>query len=312
VRFSAPIYGIREQVFYPRKQARACDLLHHPHYNLPLRYKGRLVLTIHDLNHYLFPQYLPTAFHRAYARFFYHKAVARADHLIAISPKTKQDIVAHLGVSEARISVIPYAVSQHFKKAGDKEALAAFKRAHSLPDTYLLAVSINKPHKNYEFLIRTLGRLWKSRRLELPLVVCGTQKGKRANLEALAASLGVPERVIFLEYLTERDLESVYSGAEALIFPSLYEGFGMPPLEAMKAGVPVLASRREPMTYVVGDAALLFDPEDETELAACVEKILSDSALRLSLVQKGYRNLERFSWERSAQETLEVYRRVIG
>jgi glycosyltransferase involved in cell wall biosynthesis len=310
IRFSAPIYGIREQLFYPMKQLRDCDLLHVPHYNLPLRYTGKLVLTIHDLNHYLFPQYLPSVFHRAYARFFYRRAVARARHIIAISPKTRHDLISNLGVSEEKLSLIPYALSETFQRVSDEQALADFKRAHSLPQHYLLSVGINKPHKNYEFLIRVLSRLWKNRRLDMPLVICGTRKGKRANLESLTASLGVHQRVIFLEYLSQDHLQTVYSAAEALIFPSLYEGFGMPPLEAMKAGIPVLASRREPMTYVVGDAALLFDPQNEEELAHCIEKILGDSRLRSSLVQRGYQNLERFSWKRSAHETLSVYKRV--
>jgi glycosyltransferase involved in cell wall biosynthesis len=310
VEFRAPIYSIYEQLFYPVKQLRDCHLLHFPHYNLPLRFGGKLVVTIHDLNHYLFPHYLPSGFHRAYARFFYRRVVARAQHIIAISPKTKNDLMTHLSVPEETISLIPYALSETFRRIDDGQLLTEFKRAHALPDRYLLSVGINKPHKNYDFLIRVLSRMWKSDELDMPLVICGTRKGKRANLESLTASLGVGGRVIFVEYLTEENLQKLYSGAAALIFPSLYEGFGMPPLEAMGTGIPVLASRREPMTWVVGEAALLFDPQSEEELTDCIRRILSDSELRASLVQKGYRNLERFSWKRSAEETLAVYRGV--
>jgi glycosyltransferase involved in cell wall biosynthesis len=312
VKFDAPIYGIREQTSYPVRRLRHCELLHFPHYNIPLRHGGNLILTIHDLNHYLFPQYLPSAIHRAYARFFYRKAVARANHIIAISPKTKKDLMEHLGVSEKKISIIPYGVSETFQRIEGEDEVANFRRAYSLPEKYLLAVSINKPHKNYDFLIRVLARMWKSQRLDMPLVICGTRKGKRANLESLVLSLEIRDKVIFLKYLSSKELQKIYSAAEALIFPSLYEGFGMPPLEAMKAGIPVLASRREPITYVVGDGALLFDPQDEEELADCVEKILSDDTFRSELIRKGYRNLQRFSWSKTAEETLSMYERVIA
>jgi hypothetical protein len=173
-------------------------------------------------------------------------------------------------------------------------------------------VGINKPHKNFPFLLRTLADLWKSKILDLPLVLCVDDKKGGQGFELLCRQLGIESYVIFPGKVERQDMPKLYAGAEALIFPSLYEGFGLPPLEAMKMGVPVLCSNRAPMTEVAGDAALYFDPTSGEELKKALLRILTKSDLRPDLVAKGKKNAARFDWEQTARGTLKIYQDVLG
>ncbi len=305
-----PVYSIREQLFFP-EMLRHQSLFHAPHYNIPLRFRGRLVVTIHDLNHLVFQKNLPTPLHRFYSRYLYREIAVRAAHIIVNSEKTRAEVIEYLKVEPERITVLHYGISKGFKVCEDAEALAAFREKHKLPRRYLLSVGINKPHKNYGFLIRTLAQLWKGKKLDIPLVIAGTRSHNRAGLDALVADLDVARFVTILNYVPETDVPKLYQGAEMLIFPSLYEGFGIPPLEAMKLGIPVVASNRQPMPDVIGDAALFFDPTSAGEMCDVISRVLWDSSLRAKLIEKGKHNLSRFDWKKNAQKTIEVYHKAL-
>ena len=306
-----PIYSIREQVLFP-EDLRSYPLFHAPHYNIPLRFRGKIVVTIHDLNHLVYPENLPSSLHRMYAKYMFHEASIRAAHVIVDSEKMRQDVMRHLGVEPERITVLPLAVSRSFLPCKDTDEIRAFQKARKLPERYLFTVGINKPHKNFPFLLRTLADLWKSKILDLPLVLCVDDgKGDR-GFDTLVNQLGIASSVIFPGKVERQDMPKLYAGAEALIFPSLYEGFGLPPLEAMKMGVPVLCSNRAPMTEVAGDAALYFDPASGEELKKALLRILTKSNLRPDLVAKGKKNAARFDWEQTARGTLKIYQDVLG
>jgi len=300
------IYTIKEQVLFPG-MLRFYPLFHAPHYNIPLRFRGQLVVTIHDLNHLVYPQNLGSCLHRFYARFMFKEATARAAHIIAVSEKTREDLMERLGVPSERITVIHQAVSPGFRPCENPEELKTFREKHKIPERYLLAVGINKPHKNYPFLLSGLKELWLSKKTDIPLVIAGLDPGGITELGNLAKNGKIESYVHLVGRFSRNQAPLIYAGAEALVFPSLYEGFGLPPLEAMKTGVPVAASKIPPMPEVIGDAALFFDPQSGGELKDAILKIVLDSSLRRNLIEKGKTNLGRFDWKETARKTIEVY-----
>ncbi len=306
---SLPIYSFREHLFYPRTVPQVV-CLHHPHYHCPVSYRGRLVVTIHDLNHFLFPEYLPTHLHHIVAKWILKRSIRRASRIITVSEYIKGQLVEYLHTEAEKIDVIPNAVSEELRPCDDQERVVQFQKKHQLPAQYLLTVGINKPHKNYEFLLRVMAHCWQSKAVELPLVFCGISERSRANLVATIESLNIGPRVIFLPYVAHPELALVYAGATALVFPSLYEGFGLPLLEAMKMGVPIAASKRPPMPEVAGDAAVWFDPTDMDEAGAAIQRVVGDQTLRMSLIKQGRERAQTFSWEKSARATLDVYKHI--
>ncbi len=308
-RLSLPIYSLREHLFYPRTVPDVF-CLHYPHYHCPASYRGRLVVTIHDLNHFLFPDYLPSNLHHMAASWVLKRSIRRASRIITGSEYIKGELIEYLHAEAEKIEVIPHAVSEELKPCDDQERLAQFQQRHQLPAQYLLAVGINKPHKNYVFLLQVLAHCWQSKAIELPMVFCGISERGRANLIATIESLNIGSRVIFLPYLNYSDLALVYAGAVALVFPSLYEGFGLPLLEAMKMGVPIAASKSPPLPEIAGDAAVWFDPTDMDDAAAAIQRVVGDQQVRTSLIKQGHERVKAFSWGKSARATLDVYKRI--
>ena len=310
VLLDTPIYSLKEQFLFP-ESLRCAPIFHAPHYNIPLRFRGRLVVTLHDMNHLVFAKSLPTPLHRLYARFMFGEVAARAAHIITDTDYMRHEVIERLKVAPERVSAIPLSVSDNLKPVRDAATLSEFRKKHNLPEQYLLAVGIYKPHKNYDFLIKTLAELWRSGRLDMPLAIATPRVKDREMLNALAAGYGAKEQVRLIDYVGQEELISLYSGAEVLLFPSLYEGFGFPPLEAMKCGTPVVASNRPPMPEVLGDAALFFNPASPEEFSEALLRLIGDSALRAALIDKGRQNVLRFSWEKTAQATLNVYKKVL-
>jgi len=260
----------------------------------------------------VFPENLPSSLHRMYAQYMFHEASIRAAHIIVDSEKMRQDVIRHLGVEPEGVTALPLAVSRSFVPCTNTDELRAFQKAHNLPERYLFTVGINKPHKNFPFLFRTLADLWKSKSMDIPLVLSMDDRKGGEDIMILIREQGIESFVTLTDMVEREDMPKLYAGAEALIFPSLYEGFGLPPLEAMKMGVPVICSNRQPMTEVAGDAALYFDPASCEELKNAVLQLLTDSRLRADLVVKGKENLARFDWEKTARGTLKIYQDVLG
>lgn len=316
VNFPRQIYSLPEQLFYPLKKLKECNLLHYPHYNAPLGWHKKLIVNFHDLNHLVFPQFLPTPLHKFYARYFYKRTSASADKIIVPTEFIRQQVIERLGVEDARLEVIPYAASEDFSppseknSAGDEQTV----KKYALPQTYLLTIGINKPHKNYLFLLRGLLRFWQTEKKDFPpLVMVGFELDKKAKyLRRFISGYHLEEKIKILGYLPQRDLPSIYRCALALIFPSLYEGFGLPALEAMKCEIPVVAADIPPLREICKDAALFFNPENLESLLAALEQITQESALREDLIQRGLRRQQAFTWKQIAEKTLALYQSVIN
>ncbi len=295
---TAPGYSLRELWSLSRQASRLrLDLFHALHYVLPIGLRCRTVATIHDVNHLRRPEFLPHVLGTVYADRMIRRAL-RSDRVIAVSEATAADLRLAFGVRGDRISVVPNGVNPRFfaaRPGGDEAGAGAF-----------LFVGNPKPHKNLEGLLRAMAR----QRHPSRLVVAG--RSPSAELLALATSLGVADRVEWRGFVPDSDLPSLYRASLGLVLPSRAEGFGLPVAEAMASGTPVLISRLPALLEVAGEAALSADAEDDSALAAALDRLQSEPALRRRLGEAGIHRAERFRWPAAAQATLAVYRSVLG
>jgi glycosyltransferase involved in cell wall biosynthesis len=298
-----------EQQHLPRMAARAgCDLVHSLASTAPLRGPFVRVTTIHDLNYKLVPDA-----HFGLLRLgmgVLVPAAARRSHRIVVDAEsTAVDVERHLHVGRDKVDVVPLGVSQELTVTATPEA--ALRARLELGDRpILLSVSAKRPHKNLMRLLDAHARIDPARRPMLVLPGYGTPHER--ELVERARELGSFEHVRFPHWVDQPDLEGLYAAATAFVFPSLYEGFGLPVLEAMRRGVPVACSDRSTLPEVAGDAALLFDPEDEGAIGAALTRLLDDDALRERLRGAGPSRATRFTWEATAAGTAAAYERAIA
>jgi glycosyltransferase involved in cell wall biosynthesis len=307
-----PIYGWREQMSIPWA-ARSADLLHVPHYNVPLLFRGNLLVTIHDLIHILDPAIAHQLTSRLYARPMLKFAARRARRIVTVSQYSKAQIVQQLGVHPEKVIVIYNGVHPRFHCQDLHEARKGVDRAFSLDRPYLLYVGNLKRHKNLPCLLRGFALLCSRGRTDHHLLIIGNNTKERRPLQEACAQLGIATRVRFISYVNDELLPKVYAAADLLILPSLMEGFGFPMVEAMACGTPVVCSRSAALPEIGGDAAEFFDPSSFEDLATAMRRILESSELQKTLRQKGLERAKLFSWEqcgwnhyRSYQETLEA------
>jgi glycosyltransferase involved in cell wall biosynthesis len=305
----AKIYGAREHWEISRL-ARGADLLHCPHYNIPFFYRGRFVVTIHDLTHLFHRSYLPNRAAHVYARFVLAIAARRSRSIITDSQYSKKSIQERFHVPGHKIRVI-YPGLLDGSGTSSVSPNPCRLREMGVKRTYVLFVGLLKPHKNVQGLIRAYARLSQHLRNRYQLVIVGKKDRSYPDLERLTREMSLEGRVVFTGYVSDSDLESLYAGASLFVLPSLNEGFGLPVLEAMAQGVPVIASNRASLPEVVGRAGMLVDPTDPQVLANTMERVLSDHALRLHLIDSGRERVRLFSARESAIQHLEVYRDAI-
>ncbi len=303
-------YGLAEHLVVPRAaRAAGATLLHEPHYTLPLGWRGPAVVTIHDLIHLSHARFFPPGA-ALYARAMAGSAVRRAHRVLADSAFTRDEILARLGADPARVRVIPLGVSATLAPR-DAAPVALFRRERGLPADYLLYVGARKRHKNLPLLLEALARLAPASRP--PLVLSGAPWSGDDPLARLAAHLGLTADVHFAGALADDEaLARLYSGAALYVQPALIEGFGLPPLEAMACGTPVLSSNGGALPEAVGDAAALLPPADPDAWAAEIAALLGDAGRRAGLIERGRARARRFTWARTAAATLAVYAEAAG
>ena len=303
----SPVYSIREQFEMPLA-ARGLSLLHVPHYNVPIFYKERLIVTIHDIIPVLFPQFLSSQMATWYARFMLKMAVQKANLIITGSENTKKDLINHLNVPEEKIQVIYQGVGPEFKKINDTHTLTGCKNRYNLPDKFILFVGNIRPHKNVHNLVRVFLELKATRDIPHKLVLAGKKDLRFPEMRELFNIIEKnKESIIYLGEVAEEDLVYIYNLSDLFVFPSLYEGFGLPPLEAMACGVAVIAMKSSSLPEVIGDGGMLIDPDEPDALMNAIEKVLEDEDLREELCKRGIERSSRFSWDRTAMETLRAY-----
>ncbi|MBN1349086.1 glycosyltransferase family 4 protein [candidate division KSB1 bacterium] len=302
-------YSLREQFSIPRVLRRLdVDLYHSPHYVIPL-IKTRPTLTIiHDVIHLIFRQQLKTPGAFYYASFMLRHAVKHSDQLVTISEWSKADIVRTLGADPAEIEVIYGAVDEFFKKQTQRDAVEMVARKLNLHSNYLLYSGAFKAHKNIDRFIRAFARLSRD---ECPLLVlAGDRLANYPALQATIHDLSLDDRIINPGWLEAEDFLALYQGAAAFVFPSLYEGFGLPPLEAMYCQIPVVSSNASCMPEILGEGAHYFDPNSIDDMASKIHDVLSDNSLRERLIRRGRQQAATYSWEKSARQFLTLYEKM--
>ncbi len=282
------------------------DVVHGPSFFLRTRNGAKTVLTVYDLAFMLFPDcYMKSSLEKLLREV--PRCARQATLIIAISQSTKESLINLLGIAPQKIRVVHLAVASRFRVVEDEALKEGIRRKYALPPHFFLFVGLLNPRKNGERLIRAYHRLKGKTDLPHKLVFVGAKGWLYEDDLALIEQLGLERDIIFTGYVADEDLPLVYNLAEALVYPSVYEGFGLPILEAMACGTPVITSDVSSSPEVAGGAALLVDPYNVDQLAEVMYKVASQDDLRAYLTRRSLRRAEDFSWEKTALETLAVY-----
>jgi glycosyltransferase involved in cell wall biosynthesis len=304
----SPGYSFSELIRLPWRLLRdRLDLFHATHYVLPPLPKTRAVVTIHDIIHLLYPQFLPNRAALFYARYMIRRALTRADRIITVSHNTRSDLVNYFRVPASRIEVIYNGVSPRFTPDIPEDEQARVGARLNIRGPYMLFLGGEKPHKNVQNVIRAFAKAKRENSLPHVLVLAGPMPSKPARMDALIAALEMNDSVIRTGIIEDEDLPALYAGAEAFLYPTLYEGFGLPVVEAMASGTPVLTSSTSALQEIAGGFALLVNPMDVDAIADGIVKLATDERARGQYAALGRKRALDFSWDRAAARTLQVY-----
>lgn len=311
IQYTSEIYGLKGQFAFPIKQLKRCkvDIVHFPHYNVPLTYKGKYVVTVHDLTHIVLPEAMNNLFKTFYAKLLLKNAICNAQHVFTVSNNSKQDILSYFPIDDSHISITYDAVDGDFRVVQQNEIEYLYDK-FSIPKNkkLLLYVGNQKAHKNLNRLLEALSQI-KDENILLLLV------GKAfddTNLRYVEKKMGIQQRVIHTGSVNKKELIDLYNLADLFVFPSLYEGFGIPPLEAMACGTAVVSSNASSLPEVVGDAAVLFNPKDVDDIKRCIISVLYDQKLQSTLIAKGSKQYKKFNWESTIKEVKEEITKVLN
>jgi glycosyltransferase involved in cell wall biosynthesis len=284
------------------------DVFHSPDFALPPVRQARTVLTVHDLSFMRVPECSQPSL-RAYLLRVVPPSVRRADVVLADSQCTRNDVIELLGASPDRVRVIYPGVDACFQRVQDARTLAEVRQRYRLPEHFVLGVGTLQPRKNLQRLIEAYARLGADP--DSKLVIVGGTGWMYEGIFRRVEELRLQDAVYFPGYAADEDLPALYTLADLFVFPSLYEGFGLPPLEAMACGTPVVTSNVSSLPEVVGDAALTVDPRDVGALANAMRRVLNEPSLRGAMVQRGLVQAQGFTWSRAAEELLRVYHEAV-
>jgi glycosyltransferase involved in cell wall biosynthesis len=300
---------VRIPWLYPRMAAEDGVGLLHMTYMAPPRLRCPLVLSIHDVSYKVYPQFFSPRV-RLLLAMLVGPGIRRAARIVTISESSKRDIIRFYGVRPEKIVVTPLAAgSQYMPQPADE--VARVLRSHNLSGRYVLAVGDKQPRKNLSRLVRAFSTI----ALEMPdvmLVIVGQSGWQGSEVGQTVKSLGLNTRVRFTGFVPDSDLPALYSGADVFCYPSLYEGFGLPPLEAMACGAPTVTSNTSSLPEVVGDAALTVDPLSVGEMVGALRNLLADSTKRQEYGRRALHQAALFSWDRTARLTRDAYDKITG
>jgi len=300
-----------QQIQLPRlAQIQHADLIHASAYLGPLHPPCPLIVNVLDTTFLEFPADFDWKW-RMYARFLIPPTIRRAAALITLSEYSRRAIARAYSISSQRIRVVYPGISSEFHPTTDADTILEVRERYQLPTDYILFVGAQEPRKNIPAVIAALAQC-RAVFPTLALVLVGPRSSDSAAIQRTVSEFGLNHAVHDLGFVPQNDLPAIYSAARALVYASRLEGFGMPPLEAMACGVPVIAVPNPPLPEVLDDAALWTDNDNPNALAAAVVRVLSDAKLSEKLRQRGMNHARKFSWERAAQETLGLYREVLA
>jgi glycosyltransferase involved in cell wall biosynthesis len=307
-----PLGDLWEDLVLPRRaRSLGVDVLHGPAFLIPTRATDAArVVTIHDLVAFTHPKTIPRKY-ALYMRWLIRRAVGATDRIITVSESVREDVIRRLKADPERVDCIRLGVSERFTPP-DEEEVARVRRAHALHAPYLLFVGNLEPRKNLPGLVEAFRRVVARHDGPLDLAVAGQVAWKSDALLPAMRARDVSERVRALGYVPPEDLPALYAGAEVFVFPTFWEGFGLPVLEAMACGAPVVASRVASIPEVAGDAAVLVDPESPDSISEAILRVLTSPELRDGLRRQGRERAIAFTWEQTARATLTTYRAALA
>ena len=298
--------GISSVDFFVR-----ADVFHFPNFVIPPLKKGKAVVTIHDLAFRRYPEYIEPK-NLSFLTEQLPRTLKRADSVIVNSEFTKNELISFYDIVPEKVRVTRLGVSEEFRPVEEPGFLEETRKRYQLPKRFILSLGTLEPRKNVPALLKAYSRLRQSPGFEHKLVFAGMKGWLYDGIFEQIKRLNLENQVLFIGYVPEEDLPFLYNLSELFVFPSLYEGFGLPVLEAFACGVPVIVSDRASLPEVAGDAAILIDPEDIDALTRGMKNVLGNEDLRTELIAKGFRRAKEFSWEKTARETLRVYEEVVG
>ncbi len=287
------------------------DVFHSPDYVLPHVRHGKAVVTIHDLSFLRYPEGAEPKLRR-YLGKAVPRAVRRAELVLADSENTRNDIIELLGTSPEKVEVLYPGVEGRFRPVQDERLLSAARAVYGLDFPFILTVGTLEPRKNHALLLNAYAVLRELPEVPHKLVIAGGEGWLYEGVLRRVEELSLERDVVFLGFVPDEDLPALYSLADVFVFPSLYEGFGLPPLEAMACGTPVVASRSSSLPEVVGDAGLMVPPDNPRALAGTIHKLLNDQVLRQKLIERGVSQAQKFTWQRTGRRLLALYRSLLG
>jgi len=300
-----PLRILYEQTILPlRMRLRGLDAILNAGMTAPFFTSARSVLALHDLQHENQPENFPRV-QRFFLQTIIRKSARSADHIITLSQKARADIISTYGIPAERVSVVYLAADTKTFHRYPVEKTEEIREKYSLPPRFIVYLASSLPHKNYRRLLPAFREVLKTDP-GVRLVLTGARDYGEAEIKARIRELGLEKDVVMLGWLPFEDIPLLYSASTMLVFPSLHEGFGLPIIEAMACGVPVVCSDIEPMREVAGGAALLVDPMSEEAIAGGMIKALADADLRRRLIQKGLKRAQDFTWEKTAKKTLAI------
>ncbi|MEM7481636.1 MAG: glycosyltransferase family 1 protein [Acidobacteriota bacterium] len=309
----SPVYSLREMVTLSWRLFRLdLDLFHATHYTLPAVVPSKVVVTIHDIIHLLYPEFLPSRLAFFYAQRMIRRSLSRGDAIIAGSRNTRADLISYFDMSGDKIEVVYYGVDEVYRNHLAEDELALALRSLEIERPYVLFVgNASKKHKNLDNVIQAYARARQLHDFDAPLVCVGDRSGAEFKLRQRAEQLGIADRVHLLGHVASEALPAIYQGATLFVYPTLYEGFGLPVVEAMASGVAVITSNTSALKEVAEGYGHLVDPLDVEAMARAIARCMEDEDHRNALAKLGRRRADDFHWRRTAERTLGIYQRVI-
>ncbi|MDT8716158.1 glycosyltransferase family 4 protein [Clostridium sp. 19966] len=292
--------SLQEQIELPRviNRYKGKAIFHSPSFVGSPFIKINTIMTIHDLNHLRFPQFY-SPFHKYYYKFIVKTSARKTAKLLTGSEFAKDELLEWLECDESKIVVAYDGIDKRFSLIEDKDKLESVRKKYKLPDRFILYIGNQKPHKNVETIISSMKYID-----EVKFVING--KGNESINKAISDNK-VEDKILKIGFVDEEDLPYVYNLATVFTFPSLYEGFGLPPLEAMACGCPTVVSNTSSLPEVVGEAALKVEAKDDKAFADAINQLLTDEKLRENLIQSGMERVKKFSWDKMVEDTIKVY-----
>ena len=309
----SPCYSARELfTLTPKLLGLKVDLYHATHYVLPFLLPCRAVVTIHDIIHLLYPEFLPNRFAFLYAERMIRRALEHGDRILTVSRNTKSDLERYFAIAGDKIETIYNGIDENFRDPIVPEALPERLRGLGIEPGYVLFVGNPKPHKNLDNVLKAYAQAVHQQALPQKLVCVGDRDGLDGRLRLRAEQLGISDRLILLGHVDQEVLPAIYQGASLFLYPTLYEGFGLPVVEAMASGVAVITSSTSALQEIADGYAHLVNPLDVDGMAKAIAECLNNAQHRADLQRLGRQRARDFSWKRTAELTLAVYEQVLA